>query len=167
MKSEISAPARSFTVRLSATRRGARLARRLVLTQLDLWGFPYATSLSEAAETVTAELAANAVTHGRTPGRDIRLALTLSRTHTAHILRIAVSDTRPDHLPPDPATLTAPSTETPGGRGLFLVDALATRWGCTVHDHLVKTVWAELAHSRSQEKVLDVSHWSVNHLPVT
>lgn len=45
----------------------------------------------EAAEQVVAELAANAVLHGRVPGRDFRLRLTL-RTDGA--LRIEVTDAR-------------------------------------------------------------------------
>ena len=61
-----------FAVQLSATRRGARLARLLTERELDDWGVP-----SGEAVQVVAELAANAVLHGRVPGRDFRLALRL------------------------------------------------------------------------------------------
>lgn len=141
MKSKIVDPDHSLTVRLSSTRRGARLARRLVVADLEKWGFLPASPLAQAAETVIAELVANAITHGRTPGRDFGLSL----TRTTDAIRIAVSDTRPDRLPPERGTLTVPPPEVGGGRGLLLVDALAVRRGCIVRDAIVKTVWAELA----------------------
>ncbi|NUL03141.1 ATP-binding protein [Streptomyces lunaelactis] len=141
MKSQIAAPRYSFTVRLSSTRRGARLARQLVLSQLDMWGFPYGSPIAEAAAAVAAELSINAITHGRTRGRDFGLNL----TRTTRTLRIAVSDTRPDRLPPEPGTLDVPPPDADGGRGLLLVDSLAVRRGCDVRDAIVKTIWAELA----------------------
>lgn len=56
-----------FTIRLSSTRRGARLARRLACQQLESWGIPYGSETSRSVAFVTAELAANAITHGHTP----------------------------------------------------------------------------------------------------
>ncbi|MGW1493808.1 ATP-binding protein [Streptomyces sp. NPDC002402] len=135
MKSEIATPTAEFTQRLSATRRGARMARHLAVHQLDGWGIPYGSDLSDAAAVIVAELTANAVTHARVPGRDFELRLTLCPL----TLRIEVSDARGDREPtPQPQT---PDSET--GRGLLLVDALATNWGTA--DRVVgKTVWAEL-----------------------
>ncbi|MCX4823797.1 ATP-binding protein [Streptomyces sp. NBC_01142] len=135
MKAETATPAAEFTQRLSATRRGARLARHLAAHQLDGWGIPYGSDLSDAAALIVAELAANAVTHGRVPGRDFELHLTLWPL----TLRIEISDARGDREPsPRPPT---PDSET--GRGLLLVDALATSWGAK--DRVIgKTVWAEL-----------------------
>jgi hypothetical protein len=49
-----------FTQRFSSTPRGARLARRLALHQLDSWGIPNGTDASGVAALVIAELAANA-----------------------------------------------------------------------------------------------------------
>ncbi|WP_327393164.1 ATP-binding protein [Streptomyces sp. NBC_01186] len=132
--------ARQFRVLLSSTRRGARLARLLVERQLDEWGLPRTDPLSLALTAVTAELAANASTHGRTPGRDfeVRLSLTPAR------IRVEVSDTQPDRRPPVQAgSAPAPDTAT-GGRGLLLVEAFASRWGCESRDACVKTVWAEV-----------------------
>ncbi len=63
-------PIPSFTVQLSPTPRGARLARLLAREQLRSWGLPL-----DPAELIVAELAANAVTHGRVAGRDFRLTL--------------------------------------------------------------------------------------------
>ncbi|WP_406724947.1 hypothetical protein [Streptomyces sp. GD-15H] len=48
----------AFTQLLSSKRRGARLARLLAVTELHSWGAPQ--DLTERAELVVAELAANA-----------------------------------------------------------------------------------------------------------
>ncbi|MFI2412900.1 ATP-binding protein [Streptomyces sp. NPDC018947] len=126
-----------FAVQLSATRRGARLARLLTERQLADWGVPY-----EAAAQVVAELAANAVLHGRVPGRDFRLALRLGDTGT---LRIEVTDARGDRVPrgPDPVDAEAET-----GRGLRIVAAYAERWGVREAPAHAKTVWAELTPGR-------------------
>lgn len=131
-----------FTQRFSATPRGARLARLLAVQQLDAWGFPYGARVSETVAVVVAELAANAATHGRVAGRDF--ALTLSLLEAAQTVRVEMADTRaeawPSAAPPPPA---GPDAET--GRGMLLVDALATRWGVAGRtDGPGKTVWAEL-----------------------
>ncbi|OUD03095.1 ATP-binding protein [Streptomyces swartbergensis] len=135
----ITAPARHFAVQLSATRRGARLARLLTERQLDEWGEPY-----EAAAQVVAELASNAVLHGRVRGRDFRLRLTLRADHT---LRVEVTDARGDRVPCIPAPVEQQDTE--GGHGLRIVEAYANRWGVAEAPAHGKTVWAELAMSHS------------------
>ncbi|MFF8913616.1 ATP-binding protein [Streptomyces sp. NPDC015032] len=130
-------PSRAFTVLLSPTRRGARLARLLTTAQLGEWGIP-----SESAAQIVAELAANAVVHGRVPGRDFRLELT---THDGGaLLRIEVSDARGECLPPDPADTAVPDGVSESGRGLLIVGALADRWGASPGPFPRKTVWAEL-----------------------
>ncbi|MFB7171152.1 ATP-binding protein [Streptomyces sp. NPDC056254] len=130
---------RVFTQRFTATRRGARLARQLALVELDAWGFPESTALSADAGLLVAELAANAVRHGRVPGRDFELKLTLLED----VLRVEVSDARGDRRPVvQPHAYGAES-----GYGLRIVDAVAGDWG--VSDRLVgKTVWAELTRRR-------------------
>ncbi|MFC8373163.1 ATP-binding protein [Streptomyces sp. NPDC057239] len=131
-----------LTIRLSSTARGARLARRLAGQQLAAWGIPYDSETSQAVALVTAELAANAVTHGRTPGRDFRLTLLLLPERG--VVRVEVTDTRPGCRPRDPAAEpTAPDALS--GRGLLLVAAYAERWGCEVRDAYTKAVWAEVA----------------------
>ncbi|TXS55467.1 ATP-binding protein [Streptomyces sp. t39] len=135
-RTETSAPERTFTVLLSPTRRGARLARLLTCAQLGSWGLP-----SEAAAQIVAELAANAATHGRVPGRDFRLELAVR--DTGKLLRIAVTDTRDDRLPPTTGTALAPADDE-SGRGLLIVGALADRWGVALGPVPRKTVWAEL-----------------------
>ncbi|MFI6079403.1 ATP-binding protein [Streptomyces sp. NPDC051217] len=128
---------RVFTQRFSATRRGARLARRLATQQLDSWGIPYGSEPSEAAALVVAELAANAVLHGRVPGRDF--ALRLSYNTGKELVRIEVTDTH-GALPVRAPRGAAADGE--HGRGLVLVDAIAVRWGVSGRSGPGKTVWA-------------------------
>ncbi|MFJ8075386.1 ATP-binding protein [Streptomyces sp. NPDC096176] len=136
MNTETTTCKAEFVQRFTATRRGARLARRLAVQQLDAWGYVHGTHASDTVAHIVAELATNAVTHGRVPGRDFELRLLLS---TSGALRIEVSDTRTERLPslvPEPVT---PDVES--GRGLLLVDGLADDWGVTPRP-LGKTVWA-------------------------
>ncbi|MER7495441.1 ATP-binding protein [Streptomyces pharetrae] len=130
---------RVFTQRLSATPRGARLARRLAVGQLADWGVPYGSDTSDTVAAVVAELAANAVTHGRVPGRDFELRLSLA----PGCVRIEVTDTHTGPRPPGPGDVRPPQTLTETGRGLVLVEALADRW--EVLDRVPgKTVRAEV-----------------------
>ncbi|MGW5177679.1 ATP-binding protein [Streptomyces sp. NPDC004082] len=115
---------RVFTQRLSSTPRGARLARHLALAQLHAWGVPLDTAAAEAVAVIVAELAANAVTHGRVPGRDFELRLAL----VPGSVRVEVGDTRTGPRPPGPGDVRAPGADEETGRGLVLVDALADRW---------------------------------------
>ncbi|MFG3152950.1 ATP-binding protein [Streptomyces sp. NPDC048219] len=122
---------RNFSVQLSPTPRGARLARLLATEQLRSWGLPL-----DPARHVVAELAANAAAHGRVPGRDFRLILYV----VGDTLRVEVTDTRGERLP----ELRTPGPDAESGRGLLLVEALAHRWGVTEGRPPSKTVWAEL-----------------------
>ncbi|WP_328872660.1 ATP-binding protein [Streptomyces sp. NBC_00287] len=122
---------RNFSVLLSPTPRGARLARLLAAEQLRSWQLPL-----DPAALIVAELANNAATHGRVPGRNFRLLLYV----VGDTLRIEVTDTRGDQ-PPHPPHAT-PVGE--AGRGLLLVTALADRWGVNRGLPPRKTVWAEL-----------------------
>ncbi|MFC9592464.1 ATP-binding protein [Streptomyces sp. NPDC056944] len=128
---------RVFTQRFSSTPRGARLARRLALHQLDRWRLPYGSETSDVAGLLVAELAANAVTHGRVPGRDFELTLAYT---PGLLLRIDVSDTRGERRPAP----GVPGLLDEGGRGLLLVEALATRWAVLDRVPVGKTVRAEL-----------------------
>ncbi|MFE0807089.1 ATP-binding protein [Streptomyces sp. NPDC058794] len=128
---ELSTSVRNFSVQLSPTPRGARLARLLATEQLRTWGLPL-----DPARHLVAELAGNAAVHGRVPGRDFRLTLYV----VGATLRIEVTDTRGDELP-HPQT---PAPDAESGRGLLLVEALAHRWGVTEERFPRKTVWAEL-----------------------
>ncbi|MBT2469409.1 ATP-binding protein [Streptomyces sp. ISL-66] len=115
-----------FHVQLSATPRGARLGRMLAVEQLRSWGLPF-----EVPALIIAELSANAVTHGKVPGRDFRLTLTV----IPDTLCIEVMDTRGDRIP----------RIHDAGRGLVLVEALADRWGVREGPAPCKVVWAEVS----------------------
>ncbi|GHE11752.1 ATP-binding protein [Streptomyces alanosinicus] len=137
MNLEISTPTNELSQRLSATPRGARLARRLTATQLATWGYPHDSDASHTAQLLVAELAANAVTHGRVPGRDFELKLTLLPEKDT--LRIEVSDTRGDRE----LRFLDGGSEDEHGRGLVVVFVLSARWG-VARRTVGKTVWAEL-----------------------
>ena len=87
----------------------------------------------ESAVLIVSELVANAVLHGAEP---IQVAV----TDETGSLRIEVSDG--DTRPPRP-DLDVDTVDRPSGRGLHIVNALAQRWGTTLHD-FGKTVWAEV-----------------------
>lgn len=131
--------ARVFAQRCSATRLGATLARRLAVWKLDVWGVPYGTPLSDTVALLVAELAANAALHGRVPGRDFELRLVY--TYGTGVVRIEVSDTHETR--PDPSVVERPDPVADGGRGLFIVEAVACRWGVSDRVGPGKTVWAE------------------------
>jgi anti-sigma regulatory factor (Ser/Thr protein kinase) len=136
---EVPVTVRVFSQRFSSTPRGARLARHLALYELDRWGISYGTCASDATAQIVAELAANAATHGRVPGRDFELTLKCA-TEPFALLRIEVSDTRSERRP----ILTLSESFAESGRGLLLVDALASRWWVLDRDPVGKTVCAEL-----------------------
>ncbi|GAA2641679.1 ATP-binding protein [Streptomyces vastus] len=131
---------RVFTQRFSATPLGARLARHLALNQLHDWGIPHGTHVSDTAAVIVAELSANAVTHGRVPGRDFELSLSL----IPGSLRIEVTDTRTELRPPGPGDVKPPEPLADSGRGLLLVETLADRWEILDREPPGKTVRAEI-----------------------
>lgn len=132
----LSTPTDELTQRLSCTPRGARLARRLTAQQLAEWGYPHDSDVNDAAQHVVAELAANAVTHGRVPGRDFELRLLLLPEDT---LRIEVSDARGDRR----LRMASRWEVDEAGRGLIIVSILARTWGVAERD-VGKTVWVQL-----------------------
>ncbi|MFD8622317.1 ATP-binding protein [Streptomyces hygroscopicus] len=130
-------------MRFTSSRHGARLARRLVSQRLDEWGYPYDGRANETLTLITAELAANAIRHGHVPGRDFLVRL----TETGATLRVEVSDTRAERVPP--LTVQEPPNDVESGRGLLIVAKLATRWAVVPRDSGPgKTIWAALQLGR-------------------
>ena len=123
------------TLELVPALRAPRAARAFVAETLTAWNVQ--ADEVEAAQLVVSELVTNAVLHAA-DSPTIRLHLRL--THGA--VRVLVSDggrAAPDRRPhPDPRT-----DET--GRGVWLVDAFAERWGTEMHGRDGKTVWCELS----------------------
>jgi anti-sigma regulatory factor (Ser/Thr protein kinase) len=131
-----------FAMSFTSTPRGARLARLFVAHCLDAWGHPYDSEVNETLTLIAAELSANAVRHGRVPGRDFHVRLAAE----AGALRLEVSDTRGERRP---AVVAAADPEAESGRGLLLVTALADDWGVTDRRGAPgKTVWATLGTRR-------------------
>jgi anti-sigma regulatory factor (Ser/Thr protein kinase) len=107
-----------------------REARAEVRRQLEGWGLAERGDVAEVTELLVSELATNALLHAAS-----RFRLTLSAAHG--VLRCEVADAGRRV----PQVVDAGSAES--GRGMFLVDALAQRWGCH-QDGAGKTVWFEL-----------------------
>ncbi|WP_327379960.1 ATP-binding protein [Streptomyces sp. NBC_01212] len=133
----------TFELRFSATRRGARLARRLASHRVHEWGHRYGTEANDTVSLVVGELAANAVTHGLVPGRGALLRLVRPARGS---IRVEVSDTRGERWPVPGGRLSGVSgSEAEPGRGLVIVGALARAWGVVPRDGAPgKTVWAEI-----------------------
>ncbi|WP_240662197.1 ATP-binding protein [Streptomyces sp. WAC 06738] len=100
--------------------------------------FPRNGEVSLTVETVVAELCANAVLHGRVPGRDFHLAM---RLRVDGVLRIEVADARRERVP---VLERRYDVEGERGRGLLLVEAMADRWGVAERQAVGKIVRCEL-----------------------
>ncbi|MEU5628950.1 ATP-binding protein [Streptomyces tendae] len=115
---------------LAAVSRGRReLHELMVLAGL--------TSIADAVALGAHELMANAVIHGCR--HQTVKAFTVKATYSSRCLRVEVRD--PSSRRP---FQTPPSDEHEGGRGLLLVDALATSWGVRPGPGAGKTVWMQL-----------------------
>lgn len=108
--------------------RAVAAARRFVSLVLESWDEP---SLVDDAALVTSELATNAVRHAASPFRTI-----VARTGSG--VRISIAD-----LGPGAVTAGAADLADLNGRGVTIVEALASRWGCDPAPD-GKVVWAEL-----------------------
>jgi anti-sigma regulatory factor (Ser/Thr protein kinase) len=104
-------------------------ARATVAEHSRAWGF--GEELCDDATLIVTELVANAIRHAGTT-----IELRLRRIPEG--LRLEVSDGSPRPVRP-----ASPSLLDEGGRGLALVDALATHYGVEGHP-TGKTVWVEL-----------------------
>lgn len=105
-----------------------REARRYVRNELAGAGFDAATY---NAELLVSELVTNVILHARTPAR-------VTVEARGDVVRIGVADD--STVPPTRRRRSATSGT---GRGLLLVDRLATRWGVDA-DTTGKVVWFEL-----------------------
>ena len=120
---------------LSENDLAAREARNVVRDAVTEWNMD---SCLDDALLVVSELVTNAASHGH---GEISLHLHASND----LLRIEVQDERVDAIPES----RSPQDNEPGGRGLFLVEALSTDWGWDVSQK-TKMIWAEIPCSTSQ-----------------
>jgi anti-sigma regulatory factor (Ser/Thr protein kinase) len=106
----------------------AAAARHFAEDQLRQWG---SDDLLETTRLLVSELVVNAVLHA---GTSAKITIHLN----GRCLRVEVVDGGINRVTQQPYEPTAPT-----GRGLMILDALATRWGVDeADDH--KTVWFEL-----------------------
>jgi anti-sigma regulatory factor (Ser/Thr protein kinase) len=106
-------------------------ARRSVASALDAWGLD---PISDDAILLTSELVTNAVLHAGTP-------IVLVVQHIQRGVRIEVNDDAPS-LPERRYAGGGPPRG--DGRGVWLLDQLADRWGVQRRPHYSKFVWFEL-----------------------
>ena len=109
------------------------IARSLVAYACDSWRLG---DLADRARLIMSEVVSNAVLHARTD-----LDVTVLLRHNYLIIQVrdrSLDEPRPPEVDPD-----SPYAE--HGRGLRLVDTLATSWGSSVGEH-GKTVWVSLRH---------------------
>lgn len=99
---------------------------------IEQWG---AHDLLDDALLLVSELASNAVLHARSA-----LVVTASWSQQRGVLRVTVRDGQHDGEP----RVRHPAADATSGRGLEIVEMLASRWGI-VRDHDGKAVWFELA----------------------
>jgi anti-sigma regulatory factor (Ser/Thr protein kinase) len=107
-----------------------RKARRFVAAQCK--DHDVGSEATDVAVLLTSELVTNAVTHGRS---DARLAVTV----TPRAVLVEVGDDNSRH--PRLQNLDRDALD---GRGLRILDGLATRWGVR-EESLGKVVWFEVA----------------------
>jgi anti-sigma regulatory factor (Ser/Thr protein kinase) len=105
----------------------ARLHTRQVLWE---WGV---SAFADSAELIVSELVTNGVLASRAAGSPVDLWLSCDRAQ----LLIMVRD-----VSREVPALMAPDDGTESGRGLMIVDALASRWGYYLVVHGGKCVWA-------------------------
>ncbi|WP_395107578.1 ATP-binding protein [Actinomadura sp. SCN-SB] len=78
---------------------------------------------ADTAESVLSELAANAIVHGCAPGDPVRVTIRVTRR-----AKVAITVTDTGRGPGTAPRIRFAGTGSTGGRGLFLVASLASRW---------------------------------------
>jgi anti-sigma regulatory factor (Ser/Thr protein kinase) len=129
---------RALSLRLAGGPR-APAAARAALEALPRGGLDDAHA--HTARLLTSEIVTNSVRHGGT-GEDDWIGFEVALSPSA--LRVEVADRGPGFTP-DPAP---PAADDPTGRGLFLVDQLADRWGSAEGG---TRVWFELDRPAAEE----------------
>jgi len=133
--SEVPVESIEFSLEAEASAPGAarRFLRRALATQ-NLDGF------GDVSELLTTELVTNVVLHARSP-------ITVRLLTSGDRLRVEVDDASNKALVPQPA-----DPERPSGKGLLLVDKLASDWGVDTRAD-GKTVWFEIDTSTATDEI--------------
>lgn len=103
-------------------------SRRIATAAMRRWAVP--SAMADEAVLVVSELMTNAIVHGA----DEQGSVGLRMQYGDGQLRIEVTDGNPE-----PARLKAAEDDDLGGRGLHLVEELASTWGTSDAGH---TTWA-------------------------
>ncbi|MEU8270398.1 ATP-binding protein [Sphaerisporangium sp. NPDC049002] len=129
---------------LAALPGSVRTARRHVHDLLHRWELPH---LIETAELVVSELSTNAIRatgimtdspgYGELTGGLNAICVSLHVVDSRAVIEVWDASPSPPHIKD-----ADPDDE--GGRGLFLVEALTTRWGFRRPETGGKVVWAEI-----------------------
>jgi len=124
---------RRFATRLGGTAAAAWTAREIVAQACETWRLPH---LVDDAQLIITELVSNGVRHAKS---DLYLLIML-RDRYLHLSVADASGDVPRRVLPDP-------NNGEGGRGLLLIDAVATAWGSSPTPD-GKVVWATLPVNR-------------------
>lgn len=122
--------ASSVRLELPATADDPGSARRFVTDQLKTWGYP---NLTDDAALLTSELVTNAVIHGGEP-----YAVEVVDLHDG--ILVTVEDASHSPLP----AARRQDADAESGRGLAIVEALATAWGTSAVPDDGRVVWFRL-----------------------
>lgn len=114
--------------------RSAPLARRWLM---DVLG-PEPAYDADIARLLLSELVTNAILHART-------AFTVQVSDNGTTLRVKVTDAAAAQDVGSPLANATSEDGDESGRGLQIVQMLATRWGISTNDGTGATVWFELA----------------------
>ncbi|MGH9281058.1 MAG: ATP-binding SpoIIE family protein phosphatase, partial [Acidimicrobiales bacterium] len=123
-------PPREARVLLRPDPLSARGARRFLAGVLSSWRMP--EMLEGDAALLLSELATNAILHARSP-------FTVIVRYDGEVLRVEVGDGSRS----EPYVRLVDASDAPGGRGLMLIDTVASRWGM-MPTARGKRVWFEL-----------------------
>lgn len=118
---------RQYPTRPESVAQARAQVRRFLLE----WGIDGTSEDTQDLITIVSELATNAVRHSVG-------AFTLSVDLYGDTCHVAVKDSADE-----PPAKTIASAESEVGRGMFLIDALASAWGWLT-EPVGKTVWAEI-----------------------
>ena len=128
-----SKPVAAYDIRLPSTEESSRVARRFLREEL---GTMEADGAGAIAELLISELVSNVVRH-------VGSAMTVRLSRCGSVMRVEVDDESHD-VP----VIVHPGEASQSGRGLLLVDALATDWGSFARE-AGKTVWFVLDTERA------------------
>ncbi len=124
-------PTMTDRIELPRSERAPGIARRFVGDRLTRWGVP---AILETVQLLVSELVTNAVIHARSTAQ-LRIEV------LGDVVRVTVIDHGPGTRR---RTRSVPPPTEFGGRGLYIVDRLATRWGADESED-GNHVWFELA----------------------